>query len=209
MIKVCLADNQPVVHFGVKSYFKDHAEISIVGHVGNYNMILDMLKIKPIDILVLDLELEGLTSINLVKYILKEFPNTKIIIFSNLSENIYAPNSLKAGVSAYLHKTSKLETLGNVIVKVNNGAVIFNDAIKKSLAMIAKQNKSERLYRKLSNREIEVLRFLSDGKKNNEISKILGLNEKTISTYKLRLLTKLNVTNLVDLVNKAKTLEIV
>jgi DNA-binding NarL/FixJ family response regulator len=67
MIKVCLADNQPVVHFGVKSYFKDHAEISVVGHVGNYNMILDMLKIKPVDILVLDLELEGLTSINLVK----------------------------------------------------------------------------------------------------------------------------------------------
>ena len=106
MIKVCLADNQPVVHFGVKSYFKDHAEISVVGHVGNYNMILDMLKIKPIDILVLDLELEGLTTINLVKYILKEFPATKIIIFSNLSENIYAPNSLKAGVSAYLHKSA-------------------------------------------------------------------------------------------------------
>ena len=54
-----------------------------------------------------------------------------------------------------------------------------------------------------------MLRYLSDGKKNNEISKILGLNEKTISTYKLRLLQKLNVTNLVDLVNKAKTLEIV
>ena len=53
------------------------------------------------------------------------------------------------------------------------------------------------------------MRFLVDGKKNNEISKILDLNEKTISTYKLRLLTKLNVTNLVDLVNKAKTLEIV
>jgi DNA-binding NarL/FixJ family response regulator len=77
------------------------------------------------------------------------------------------------------------------------------------MALIAKQSKSERLYRKLSNREIEVLRYLSDGKKNNEISKILNLNEKTISTYKLRLLTKLNVTNLVDLVNKAKTLEII
>ncbi|HTO34984.1 MAG: response regulator transcription factor [Flavobacteriaceae bacterium] len=209
MIKVCLADNQPVVHFGVKSYFKDHAEISIVGHVGNYNMILDMLKIKPIDILVLDLELEGLTSLNLIKYILKEFPNTKIIVFSNLSETIYAPNAIKAGVAAYLHKTSKLETLGNVIVKVNNGAVIFNDAVKRNVALISKQNKNERLYRKLSNREIEVLRYLSDGKKNNEVAKILGLNEKTISTYKLRLLTKLNVTNLVDLVNKAKTLEIV
>ncbi|MFN4198183.1 MAG: LuxR C-terminal-related transcriptional regulator [Flavobacterium sp.] len=209
MIKVCLADNHPVVHFGVKSYFKDHAEVSIVGHVGNYTMILDMLKIKPIDVLLVDLELEGLSSLNQLKYLLKEFPNTKIIIFSNLSETIYAPNTLKAGVSAYVHKTSKLENLGNIIVKVNNGAVIFSDAIKRSLAMIAKQNKSERLYRKLSNREIEVLRYLSDGKKNNEIAKILGLNEKTISTYKLRLLTKLNVTNLVDLVNKAKTLEIV
>ena len=209
MIKVCLADNQPVVHFGVKSYFKDHSDISVVGHVGNYNMILDLLKIKPIDILIIDLEVEGFTSINLIKYILREFQNTKIIIFSNLSEQIYAPNALKAGAAAYLHKSSKLETLGNVIVKVNNGAVIFTDNIKRNLALIAKQNKNDRLYRKLSNREIEVLRYLSDGKKNNEISKILGLNEKTISTYKLRLLTKLNVTNLVDLVNKAKALDIV
>jgi DNA-binding NarL/FixJ family response regulator len=71
-----------------------------------------------------------------------------------------------------------------------------------------KTKQSERLYRKLSNREVEVLR-LSGGKKNHEIAEILGLNEKTISTYKLRLLTKLNVTNLVDLVNKAKKLEIV
>ena len=92
---------------------------------------------------------------------------------------------------------------------MQQGQIILNDSIKKNLALIAKQNKSERLYRKLSSREIEVLRYLSGGKKNNEISAILGLNEKTISTYKLRLLTKLNVTNLVDLVNKAKTLEIV
>jgi DNA-binding CsgD family transcriptional regulator len=65
------------------------------------------------------------------------------------------------------------------------------------------------MYRKLSNREVEVLRLLSNGKKNSEISKILGLNEKTISTYKLRLLKKLNVSNLVDLVNKANNLVLV
>ncbi len=77
------------------------------------------------------------------------------------------------------------------------------------MALISKQAKSERLYRKLSSREIEVLRYLSNGKKNKEVAEALNLNEKTISTYKLRLLAKLNVTNLVDLVNKAKTLEIV
>lgn len=209
MIKVCLADNYPVTHFGVKSYFRDHADISIVANVGNFLMVRDILFTKDIDVLLLDLELEGLSSIFEVKSILKNFPKTKIIIFSGLSEQIYAPNAIKAGVSGFVHKTEKLETLGLSIIKVNQGKIIINETVRKNLALIAKQAKSERLYRKLSNREVEVLRYLSDGKKNNEISRILNLNEKTISTYKLRLLQKLNVTNLVDLVNKAKTLEIV
>ncbi|MGG7036861.1 MAG: LuxR C-terminal-related transcriptional regulator [Flavobacterium sp.] len=209
MINVCVADNFPVVHFGMKAYFKDHAEISIVSNVGNFFMVPDALRNKEIDVLIIDLELDGLKSIYEVKSIIKNFPKTKVIIFSGLSEQIYAPNAIKAGCAGYVHKSSKLENLGNIIVKVQQGQIILNEEIKRNLALIAKQNKSERLYRKLSNREIEVLRFLSDGKKNNEIAKILNLNEKTISTYKLRLLTKLNVTNLVDLVNKAKTLEIV
>jgi DNA-binding NarL/FixJ family response regulator len=204
-----LADNFPVVHFGVKSYFKDHPEIHVVSNVGNFLMIPEALRNKQIDILILDLELDGLTSIYEVKAIIKNNPKTKIIIFTSLSEQIYAPNAIKSGVSGFVHKSSKLESLGVTIQKVHNGTIMLSDTIKKNLALIAKQNKSERLYRKLSNREIEVLRYLSDGKKNNEISKILNLNEKTVSTYKLRLLTKLNVTNLVDLVNKAKTLEIV
>ena len=209
MIKVCLADNHPVVHYGVKSYFKDHDDISIVANVGNFLMVRDILLTKEVDVLILDLELEGLSSIFEVKSILKNFPKTKIIIYSDLSEQIYAPNAIKAGVSGFISKKEKLETLGQAIIKVHQGKIILNETVKKNLALIAKQNKSERLYRKLSNREVEVLRYLSDGKKNNEISKILNLNEKTISTYKLRLLQKLNVTNLVDLVNKAKTLEIV
>jgi DNA-binding NarL/FixJ family response regulator len=172
MIKVCLADNHPVTHFGVKSYFKDHDQISIVANVGNFSMVRDILQTKEIDILILDLELEGLSSIFEVKSILKNFPKTKIVIFSDLAEQMYAPNAIKAGVSGYVHKTEKLETLGHSIIKVHEGKIIINETVRKNMALIAKQSKSERLYRKLSNREIEVLRYLSDGKKNNEISKI-------------------------------------
>ncbi|MEZ0005191.1 two-component system response regulator FimZ (fimbrial Z protein) [Flavobacterium sp. 28YEA47A] len=209
MIKICLADNHPIVHYGIKSYFKDNSEISIVGHAEDFNTLEDILNKKSVDIVILDLDLEGLSSINLIKGMVKDYPSTKIVIFTNLSEQMYAPNALKAGVSAYIHKTSKLENLASALIKVHGGAVVFSETVKKNLALIGKRNKSERLYRKLSTREIEVLRYLSDGKKNKEIAKILDLNEKTVSTYKLRLLTKLNVTNLVDLVNKAKTLEIV
>jgi DNA-binding NarL/FixJ family response regulator len=193
----------------VKSYFKDHDSISIAANVGSFLMIRDILLTKEIDILILDLEMEGLASIFEVKSILKNFPKTKIIIYSDLSEQVYAPNAIKAGVSGFVSKKEKLDTLGQAIIKVNQGKIILDENVKKNLDLISKQKKSERLYRKLSNREVEVLRYLSDGKKNNEIAVILGLNEKTISTYKLRLLQKLNVTNLVDLVNKAKTLEIV
>jgi DNA-binding NarL/FixJ family response regulator len=209
MIKVCVADNFPVVHYGIKSFFKDHSDISIVANIGNFSMLKEILQSKEIDVLLLDLELEGLKSIFEVKAILKEFPETKVIIYSNLSEQIYAPNSIKAGVSGFIHKKEKLSVVYDGIKQVTDGKIVMNETVKKNLALIAKKSKSERIYRKLSNREVEVLRYLSDGKKNHEIADILKLNEKTISTYKLRLLTKLNVTNLVDLVNKAKTLEIV
>jgi two-component system response regulator FimZ (fimbrial Z protein) len=207
MIKVCLADNYPVIHQGIKSYFKNHPEIRIVANVDKFSMITELLKTKDIDVLILDLELEELTSIFEIKTILKKHPRTKIIIFTGLSEKIYAPNAIKAGVSGYVPQTEKLEYLRNVIVKVNQGEIIMNETIKTNLSLIAKQNKGERLHRKLSNREVEVLRYLSAGKKNHEIAEILSLNEKTISTYKKRLLIKLNVTNVVDLVNKAKIIE--
>ncbi len=209
MISVCLADNLPVVHYGVKSYFKDHPEINITSNIGSFLMISEALKNKKIDVLVIDLELKGLKSIYELKAIISKFPNTKILVFSNLNEQIYGSNAIKAGVSGYLHKSSKLEILGTTIEKIAEGIIILNESVKKSLALMEKQNNIDQIYRKLSNREVEVLRYLSEGKKNNEISRILGLNEKTISTYKLRLLQKLNVSNLVDLVNKAKNLEIV
>ena len=209
MINVLFADNQPVVHHGFRTFFQNQHEIKVLAQVKNLEQVVESLRKNPAQVLILDLELEGLSSINLIKLILKEFSTTRIVIFSNLSDGIYAPNAIKAGASAYVNKKDTLESLSEVVVRVSKGDIIINEELQKNLALISKQNKNERLYRKLSNREIEVLRFLSDGKKNNEIAKILNLNEKTISTYKLRLLTKLHVTNLVDLVNKAKSLEIV
>lgn len=211
MIKVCLADNQPVVQYAIKTFFKSSSEINIANVVDNFNALHEVLKKKKknVDILIIDLELDGLSSINLIKSLLNNFPNTKVIIYTNLSEQIYAPNALKAGISAYIHKNANLDTLLGAISKVNQGEIVFSESVKKNLTLISKRNRTDRLYRKLSTREIEVLRYLSNGKKNKEIAKILDLNEKTISTYKLRLLTKLHVTNLVDLVNKAEKLEIV
>lgn len=209
MVSIALADNHPVVHQGIRSYFKKHANIALENVVNHFDNVEEMLKEKNIDVLLLDLELDGLPSINHVRDLIKSFPDLKVILYSNLNEQIYAPNAIKAGVSSFIHKSVDLEELASTIIKVSRGAIIFSDSVKKNIALISRQPKSERLYRKLSSREIEVLRYLTNGKKNKEIAVLLKLNEKTISTYKLRLLAKLNVTNLVDLVNKGKTLQIV
>src|SRR5574343_1055427 len=99
MITVCLADNLPVVHYGVKSYFRDHPEISVVSNVGSFYMVPDALRNREINVLVIDLELDGLKSIYELKAIIKNFPNTKVLVFSSLNEQVYAPNAIKAGAA--------------------------------------------------------------------------------------------------------------
>lgn len=209
MIKICVADNQPVVVQGVKSFFNNHPTIHIMAHAYDLKSLITHLQSKPIDIVLLEFELSGITSIRDIKALLKEFPTTKFILFTSVSEKMYAPTAIKAGVSAYIQKTIALEELESAIIKVYQGVVIFSEAVRKNIDILSKGKKSDRLFKKLSTREIEVLRYLNDGKKNKEIAEILSLDEKTISTYKLRLLAKLNVTNLVDLLTKAKSLEII
>ena len=209
MIKIGIADSLPVVVHGLQSYFQGNTRMEIVASAKNLESLLNVLNGKRCDILLLDVELEGLSSIRDIKSLLKDFPETKIVLFTNVSEQMYAPTAIKAGVSAYVSKRSDLKELEGTIAKVSEGKVVFSETVKKSIEMLSKGKKSERLFKKLSTREIEVLRYLNDGKKNKEVAQILGLDEKTISTYKLRLLAKLNVTNLVDLLKKAKDLEVI
>ena len=209
MIKICIADSLPVVSQGLQSYFQGNTRMEVVASAKNLESLLNVLNNKRCDMLLLDVELEGLSSIRDIKSLLKDFPETKIVLFTNVSEQMYAPTAIKAGVSAYVSKRSDLKELEGTIAKVSEGKVVFSETVKKSIEMLSKGKKSERLFKKLSTREIEVLRYLNDGKKNKEVAQILGLDEKTISTYKLRLLAKLNVTNLVDLLKKAKDLDVI
>lgn len=209
MVKICIADSLPVVAKGLQVYFQANPTFEIVAIARNLENLLSELDSKQIHILILDVELNGLSSIRDIKSLLKDYPETKIVLFTSVSEQMYAPTAIKAGVSAYISKTSELKEVENTLLKVVNGTVVFSDVVKKSIDILSKGKKADRLFKKLSTREIEVLRYLNDGKKNKEVAQILGLDEKTISTYKLRLLAKLGVTNLVDLLKKAKDLDII
>jgi DNA-binding NarL/FixJ family response regulator len=137
-----------------------------------------------------------------------EHPDVKVLIYSGQSEDVYALSTIRAGAHGYLSKSSHPSTLLEAIDKIHDGGMFITNDLAQRLAFDEGTQKPRRFFRKLSTREIEVLKMLTSGKRNKEVAEGLNLNEKTVSTYKARLMKKLNVDNMVDLLQQAKALEI-
>jgi DNA-binding NarL/FixJ family response regulator len=209
MIRLCIAEHQPVVVDGLTSFFDSRGKIEVLVKARNRQELFDKLLETKVDVLLIEITFDGMDGMKDLQILMKRHPAMKVIIFSNLAEEMYAPNAIKAGVSAFINKKAELELVYDYIQKSYFGEKITSPFIEHSLKLIAKQNKNNRLYRKLSNREIQVLQLMGNGLKNKEVAQKLDLNEKTISTYKLRLLSKLQVSNTIDMVEKARHLDII
>ncbi|HEY5689650.1 MAG TPA: response regulator transcription factor [Yeosuana sp.] len=208
MIKLLIADHHPIVRKGVELLFSASSNIQIVASVDDGEAIIDYVKKNPVDIILTEIDLPKLNGLTVLRILKNDFPEIKTIIFSGQPEEVYAINSIKAGASGYISKTVNIITINEAILKVNDGGTYLSDEISKQLKLGKRVNKTGSYYKKLSTREAEVLKLLCVGKKNKEVAKELNVNEKTISTYKARLMRKLKVTNLVDLVNQAKVAEL-
>lgn len=204
MIKVLVVDYHPIVREGLKLLFDKDSEIEVVGTVGTGIEIFEFIRRHPVDVLISEIDLPELNGITALRAIKKEHKDLRVIMFTYHPEEIYAISSIKAGASGYLSKTVATKTIREAIIKVYNGAIYLSDNMAKHLNFDDTRNTKSKLYKRLSTREVEVLKLLSSGKKNKEIAQELDINEKTVSTYKARLFKKLNVTNLVDLIHQAK-----
>ncbi|WP_147678413.1 response regulator [Algibacter pacificus] len=208
MIKLLIADNHPITRKGLEMLFSASPNIEIIGSLQDGNDILDFVRKNEVDIILTEANFPKLNGLTLLRYLKNEFPHIKTVIFSSEPEEVYAINAIKAGASGFIHKSVNVITINEALVKVHEGEIYLSDELSKQLALGKRANKDTgNFYKKLSTREAEVLKLLTIGRKNKEISKELDINEKTVSTYKARLMRKLKVTNLIDLVNQAKLAE--
>lgn len=207
MIKLLIADNHPIIRKGLELLFSSSSNIKIVGSVEDGEAIIDFIKKVPVDIILTEIDLPKLNGLTLLRVLKTEFPDVKTLIFSGQPEEVYAINAIKAGAAGYISKTVNIITVSEAILKVNDGDIYLSDEYNKQLKLGKKINRTGSFYKKLSTREAEVLKLLCIGRKNKEVAKELKINEKTVSTYKARLMKKLKVTNLVDLVTQAKLAE--
>ncbi|MFV9552527.1 response regulator [Algibacter sp. PT7-4] len=204
MIKLLVADNHPITRKGLEVLFSASPNIQVVGSVNDGEDILDFVKKNPVDIVLTEADFPKLNGLTVLRYLKNDFPDVKTIILSSQPEEVYAINAIKAGAAGYINKSENVITISEAVTKVYDGGIHLSNDLTQQLAFGTRVNKSGNFYKKLSTRESEVLKLLTIGRKNKEISKELDINEKTVSTYKARLMRKLKVTNLVDLVNQAK-----
>ena len=204
MIRVLVADHQPIVSYGIRMLFENSKDIKIVNTANSAKQLLDYLKKSNTDIVLMSIDLADTNGITVLRTIKKEYRDVAVIIFSTHPEDIYAISAIKAGASGYLSKTVTTATVKRAILKVYKGGIHVSKELAQTLTFEKNSQGTMSLYKKLSTREVEVLKLISSGKRNNEIGSQLGISEKTVSTYKLRLMKKLNVSNLVELINHGR-----
>lgn len=200
MIRVLVADHQPIVNYGIRMLFENSNDIKIVSTVNTAKQLINYLKKGSADLVLMSMDLPDMNGITVLRSIKKNHNNVRVIIFSTQPENIYASSGIKAGASGFLSKTATTSIIKKAILKVYKGGMYVTNAMAQKLTF-DKNKEDTDLYHKLSTREIEVLKLICTGKKNNEIAEELNINPKTVSTYKSRLMSKLNVTNLISLID--------
>ncbi len=208
MTKVLIADNHPIVRMGIKHVLASAADFEVIDDVATTSELFNKLEKVTPDVVILEMDIPEINGIATLRKIKQEYPDIRVLIYSGQSEDVYALSTIRAGAFGYLSKTADLDYIITAVRKVSQGNMFITNELAQRLAFDEGTQKPRRFFRKLSTREVEVLKLLASGKRNKDVAIGLNLNEKTVSTYKARLMRKLNVDNLVDLLQQAKALEL-
>jgi DNA-binding NarL/FixJ family response regulator len=193
MLRILLADDHAVVRQGVKQILAEAFAQATFGEARNVHELLKLVRGERWDIVVLDLSMPGGNGLEALKQIKYDHPQLPVLILSMFPEDQYAVRTIRAGAAGYLNKESAPEELVQAIRKVLHGGEYISGPVADELVQYARHEDDQPLHKHLSDREYQVLCLIASGKEVKEISTELALSAKTISTYRTRLLDKLNM----------------
>lgn len=200
---ILIADDHGVVRYGMMLLIKDLLPWAEVTQVGSFNETVEFIKTNKIDLVILDINLPGGNNIQMLDSLNEIQKNIRVLMFSAYEENLYATRYLQAGAKGYLHKQNSNAEIKKAIQTVCSGGIYMSDEVKNiMLNKMLNHNENQNPLDLLSNREFEVAQMLIYGHGITDISGLLNLQMSTVSTYKNRIFEKLNVTNIVQLIDK-------
>ncbi|HPL63693.1 MAG TPA: response regulator transcription factor, partial [Syntrophales bacterium] len=173
------------------------------GEAQNSQEVMDLIRKKEWDIVILDITMPGRGGLEILKEIRSERPKLPVLILSIHPEDQYAVRALKAGAAGYMTKESAPDDLIKAIRKVLKGGKYISPTLAESLALFLERDDRKSPHEKLSDREYQVMCMIAEGKKVKEIADTLALSVKTISTYRARILEKMRMRSNADLIHYA------
>lgn len=203
MLKTLLVDDHPVVRFAVRMLL-EKVGIEVVGETSNGADAIQMTRQLQPNLIVLDMSMPKIDGFQVIEHLRSQTQQIKILVLTSQATAHFAQRCQKAGANGFVTKTEDLSGLVDAVRVVGRGYNYFPQAdyLEQGQPEIPVQDQD--VLSQLSDREMSVLVSLASGMSNKEISQQLVLSEKTISTYKHRLKTKLNARSIIDLIDFAR-----
>ena len=199
MIRVVIADDHAVVRGGLVRIVRDAAGMQVIAEASSVPEVIDTVRSIECDVLLLDVNFQGQTSLDALKTIRVERPSVRILVLSMYPEEHYAIRFLKAGASGYLTKDAAPDELIVAISRVASGKRYLTAQLAEA-ALLGTGEGERPAHTDLSDREYEVMVGIASGKRLRDIAESLNLSDKTISTYRARILRKLGCESTADIV---------
>jgi len=192
MIKVIIVDDHPVVRRGLKQIIEDEPDMEVAGEAINAGECFSLVRKTDCTLVVLDITLPDRNGFDVLKQLKYEHPNVPILILSVHPEDQYGLRFIKAGASGYLMKEGAAEELVKAIRKVNAGGKYISASLaEKLVSHLDAFDKPP--HENLSNREFQILCMIAQGKSLKSIADELCVGEKTVSTYRSRIMEKMKI----------------
>jgi DNA-binding NarL/FixJ family response regulator len=203
MKRILIVDDHEVLRDGVKRIFDKQPGTIIFGEAGTVQEALRLVREQDWDVVVLDLSLGDRSGLEVLKELKRIRPRLPVLILSMHSEEQFARRAFKAGAAGYITKDSPRAELVKAINKVIGGGRYASSALAEKLIVDLGKDTDRPLHESLSDREFEVMRLIASGKTVGEIADLLSLSDSTISTYRARILEKMEMKTNAELTHYA------
>jgi len=202
VINLLIVDDHPIVRRGLKEVLKDESDLSVT-EATSARAALSQIKEQQFDLIILDLDMPGMNGLDLLKELKREHKNLPVLILSVYPEDQVAVRVLKAGASGFLSKEAAPEQLVRAIRKILQGGKHISEPVADLLLTYLDGSTGKELHEKLSDREFQVLCLMAEGKTIKEIADNLCVSSPTVSTYRARILNKLDMKTTAELIRYA------
>ena len=203
-MRILIADDHAVIRRGLKQILLDEYPSAIIEEAGDAEAAIKKSITGDWDVIISDLSMPGRSGLDVVQHVKQNFPRLPVLILSIHPEEQYAIRALKAGAAGYLNKEAAPEELVMAVQRVLQGRKYISPSIAEKMAdELDKEKTNKALHELLSDRELDVFKLIAGGTSVTDISEKLSLSITTVSTYRARVMNKMNMKSNADLTRYA------